>query len=97
MDSPCQVGSSVLSFSHSGLGIRTFREINSGLLAKLVWLMVQEGDVLWARILRKKYAPYASNFTIFVLKPHAFVQWRSLTYSRDSLQRVPIWRLVMAI
>lgn len=35
----------------------------------------------------KKYAPYASNFAMFVSKPHASMLWWGLTCSRDLFQR----------
>lgn len=35
----------------------------------------------------EKYAPYVSNFAMFVSKPQASVLWRGLTCSRDLFQR----------
>jgi len=38
-----------------GLGIRKVHEANTAMLGKLVWILHQESNVLWAQVLKHKY------------------------------------------
>ncbi|KAL9859832.1 putative RNA-directed DNA polymerase [Arabidopsis thaliana] len=65
--------------SEGGLGIRSAREMNKALLAKLGWRLLKDKSSLWAQLLRSKYkVTEVDDPRWAVVKGHWSSTWRSI-------------------
>lgn len=79
--------------SDGGLGLRNLYAFNLALLSKQAWRIINEPDLLVARVLKAKYFP-SSSFTETLVKPNCSNWWRSICVARDVIKRGARWRKI---
>ena len=69
-----------------GLGIRTvLQQMNVAFMVKLGWMILQNNNELWARVLRDKYMYHKTNPQDLRNKPGASNLWKGIVKGRDIL------------
>ncbi|XP_031111997.1 uncharacterized protein LOC116015970 [Ipomoea triloba] len=64
--------------NQGGLGIRTTKDVNLAIMAKLGWRLMKESESLWAKVLKSKYAHGKHRFEIFNAKKGSSNAWRRI-------------------
>lgn len=80
------------SKGNGGLGFRDFTHMNSSLLAKQAWRLIQNPDALWARILQAVYFPN-STFLQATQRRNGSWAWMSLLHGRQVILLSAKWRI----
>ncbi|KAB1225938.1 hypothetical protein CJ030_MR1G005469 [Morella rubra] len=68
-----------------GLGIRRMKEINGAFLQKLVWLILNNLDLLWVKFLKAKYFPW-TFFLLANTKQGASLVWQGVTKVKEDFR-----------
>ncbi|XP_014751194.1 uncharacterized protein LOC106865543 [Brachypodium distachyon] len=78
--------------SHGGIGFRDMQLFNQALLAKQSWRLIQNPDILCARVLRTKYYP-EGNIADTVFTGNASSSWKAIEFGLELLQKGIVWRV----
>ncbi|CAJ2670486.1 unnamed protein product [Trifolium pratense] len=73
-----------------GLGIRAARDMNTSLLGKLVWDLLQDSDKLWVRVLSDKYISGTRILSSDTLSGSS--TWNSIMKAKNVLRTGFVWR-----
>lgn len=76
--------------SDGGLGFKDFADMNSALLAKQAWRVIQNPDSLWVRVLKATYFP-REEFIRANRTRNGSWMWGSLCHGRDILKMASRW------
>ncbi|GLT62306.1 hypothetical protein SLA2020_349540 [Shorea laevis] len=77
---------------HGGLGLRTARECNKALIAKLGWQLISGSKKPWCQAFNQKYL-HSERFSSWKTTSSSSVTWRSILKCRDVLQLGIRWRV----
>ncbi|GLT49358.1 hypothetical protein SLA2020_229210 [Shorea laevis] len=77
---------------YGGLGVRSARECNKALIAKLGWQILSGSGKPWCQAIKQKYL-HADGFFNCKPMPSSSVTWRSILKTRDVLQLGARWRV----
>ncbi|XVE49680.1 hypothetical protein DITRI_Ditri01bG0100600 [Diplodiscus trichospermus] len=80
--------------SYGGLGLRSFRNVNSATLAKLDWRFLTEQDKLWVQVLKTKYGKRCSRLDMLSLTPGASNIWQGMIHAVPVLHKVFLFDVV---
>lgn len=80
------------SKGEGGLGFKDFTDMNSSLLAKQDWRVIQNPQALWVRILQALYFP-DTDFIRAKRKRNASWVWSSLLHGRDMVLSSARWTI----
>jgi hypothetical protein len=74
------------------MGFRDFHSFNLAMLAKQIWRLISDHDLLCARVFKAKYYP---NYDILSAGPKAgsLFTWQSLVVAIPMFKRGYIWRV----
>ena len=80
------------SKSIGGMGFQNFQKFNNALLAKQVWRLIHQKDLLIFKVFSAKYF---SNGCILdsPIHPKCSYAWRSILQARDVINKWAIWRV----
>ncbi|GLT82353.1 hypothetical protein SLE2022_007380 [Rubroshorea leprosula] len=81
-----------LSRRYGGLGVRSAKECNKALIAKLGWQILSRSEKPWCQAIKHKYL-YSESFSSCKLAPSSSIMWRSILKTRDVLQLGTRWRV----
>lgn len=74
------------------MGFRDLVTFNKSLLAKQIWRILNNPDLLISRVLKAKYYKNSSIMEASVSSNPSFI-WRSLIWSRDVLDEGLVWKI----
>ena len=81
-----------LSKANGGLGLRTARDTNLSLVAKLGWKMLNNNSTPWCQAMKHKYMKEKSLWDCS--KPQkSSAAWKAILQSRELLRAGAIWRI----
>jgi hypothetical protein len=75
-----------------GMGFRDLMIFNKALLAKQIWQILQNPDLLVARILKAKYFPHGSIMDANVGRMPSYA-WQSIIFAKSVIDHGTIWRI----
>ena len=78
--------------NRGGMGFRELQSFNLALLAKQVWRLLSDSDLLCARVLRSKYYPNGKLLEA-KLKKGASYTWQSILAGLECFKQGYIWRV----
>ncbi|GKU90363.1 hypothetical protein SLEP1_g4364 [Rubroshorea leprosula] len=77
---------------YGGLGVRSAKEFNKALIAKLGWQLLLGGEKPWCQAIKHKYL-HSASFSSCNPTPSSSITWRSILKTRDVLQLGTRWRV----
>ncbi|GLU24096.1 hypothetical protein SLE2022_400600 [Rubroshorea leprosula] len=77
---------------YGGLGVRSAKECNKALIAKLGWQILSGGEKPWCQAIKHKYL-HSANFSSCKPTPSSSITWRSILKTRDVVQLGTRWRV----
>lgn len=72
-----------------GLGFRSFKLLNTALLAKLGWKLACGDEGLWVSLMKAKYLKFSSFFGCHVKLGDSEV-WRGILNTKEDIQKAPV-------
>lgn len=76
-----------------GLGIRDLKKVNTALLGKLGWELLNKGRATGAKIMRNKYIRNGINFMSENIPSEGSNIWKAVKSTRDMLNKGLRWRI----
>ncbi|GKU91977.1 hypothetical protein SLEP1_g5773 [Rubroshorea leprosula] len=77
---------------YGGLGVRSAKECNKALIAKLGWQILSGGEKPWCQAIKHKYL-HSASFSSCKPTPSSSITWRSILKTREVLQLGTRWRV----
>ncbi|GKV48718.1 hypothetical protein SLEP1_g55522 [Rubroshorea leprosula] len=77
---------------YGGLGVRSAKECNKALIAKLGWQILSGSEKPWCQAIKHKYL-HSASFSSCTPTPSSSITWRSILKTREVLQLGTRWRV----
>ena len=78
--------------NRGGMGFRDLQSFNLALLAKQVWRLLSDSDLLCARVLRSKYYPNGKLLEAKLKRGASYI-WQSILAGLECFKQGYIWRV----
>ena len=75
-----------------GMCFRDIQKFNNALLAKQVWRLIHQNDILLYKVFSAKHFPQGSILATFIPQKCSYA-WRSILQAREVIEKCAIWRV----